>query len=53
MTSDGDTKDDVRLPDGDVGAKITKLFKEEEKETRKLDLGSNCRSVTTAANTSH
>ncbi|KAK4112163.1 translation initiation factor eIF-5A [Canariomyces notabilis] len=33
MTSDGDTKDDVRLPDGEVGEKIKKLFKEEEKET--------------------
>lgn len=35
MTSDGDMKDDVRMPEGDVGAKITKLFKEEEKDTRK------------------
>ncbi|GAB1318801.1 translation initiation factor eIF5A [Madurella fahalii] len=33
MTSDGDTKDDVKLPEGDVGEKIKKLFKEEEKET--------------------
>ncbi|KAK4193921.1 eukaryotic translation initiation factor 5A-1 [Podospora australis] len=33
MNSDGDIKDDVRLPDGDVGSKITKMFKEEEKET--------------------
>lgn len=33
MTAEGDTKDDVRMPEGDVGAKITKLFKEEEKET--------------------
>ncbi|KXX82153.1 Eukaryotic translation initiation factor 5A-1 [Madurella mycetomatis] len=33
MTSDGDTKDDVKLPEGDVGTKINKLFKEEEKET--------------------
>jgi hypothetical protein len=38
MTSDGDTKDDVRLPDGEVGEKIKKLFKEEEKETRKFQL---------------
>jgi len=33
MTSDGDTKDDVRMPDGEIGAKIKKLFLEEEKET--------------------
>ncbi|KAJ4300464.1 translation initiation factor eIF5A [Collariella sp. IMI 366227] len=33
MTSDGDMKDDVRMPEGDVGAKINKLFVEEEKET--------------------
>jgi translation initiation factor 5A len=37
MTADGDTKDDVKMPEGDLGAKITKLFKEEEKDTRKLD----------------
>jgi translation initiation factor 5A len=36
MTSEGDTKDDVKMPEGEVGAKITKLFKEEEKDTRKL-----------------
>lgn len=36
MTSDGDTKDDVRMPEGDVGAKINKLFVEEEKETRRF-----------------
>ncbi|KAK4236633.1 eukaryotic translation initiation factor 5A-1 [Achaetomium macrosporum] len=33
MTADGDTKDDVKMPEGDLGAKITKLFKEEEKDT--------------------
>ncbi|KAK4100824.1 translation initiation factor eIF-5A [Parathielavia hyrcaniae] len=33
MTGDGDTKDDVRMPEGEVGAKITKLFKDDEKET--------------------
>jgi translation initiation factor 5A len=35
MTADGDTKDDVKMPEGDLGAKITKLFKEEEKDTSK------------------
>ncbi|KAL2021942.1 hypothetical protein VTK56DRAFT_6361 [Thermocarpiscus australiensis] len=33
MTSDGDTKDDVKLPEGELGARITKMFKEEEKDT--------------------
>ncbi|AEO67017.1 7fc66b1a-31dc-4e77-9166-d2105d06d448 [Thermothielavioides terrestris] len=33
MTAEGDTKDDVRMPEGEIGAKITKLFKEEEKDT--------------------
>lgn len=33
MTDDGDTKDDVKVPDGEVGEKIRKLFTEEEKDT--------------------
>jgi len=32
MTDDGDTKDDVKVPDGEVGDRINKLFKEEEKD---------------------
>ena len=36
MTSDGDIKDDVRMPEGDVAAKINKLFVEEEKDTRRF-----------------
>lgn len=36
MNDDGDTKDDVRMPDGEVGDKITRLFREEEKDTSKL-----------------
>ena len=36
MTGDGEPKDDVKMPDGDVGAKINKLFKEEEKDTRRF-----------------
>merc|ERR1712078_640641 len=32
MTDDGDTKDDVKVPDGGVGDRINKLFKEEEKD---------------------
>ena len=35
MADDGETKDDVKVPDGDVGDKITKLFKDEEKDTSK------------------
>ena len=33
MNDDGDTKDDVKMPDGEIGDKITKLFKVEEKDT--------------------
>ena len=37
MADDGDTKDDVKVPDGEVGEKIQKLFKTEEKDTSKCD----------------
>jgi translation initiation factor 5A len=40
MNDDGDTKDDVKVPDGEVGSKITKLFKEEEKDTNVVILTS-------------
>jgi translation initiation factor 5A len=33
MSDDGDTKDDVRMPEGEIGEKINKLFKVEEKDT--------------------
>ncbi|KAH6658950.1 eukaryotic translation initiation factor 5A [Truncatella angustata] len=33
MEENGDTKDDIKLPDGEVGQKITRLFQEEEKDT--------------------
>jgi translation initiation factor 5A len=33
MDDNGDTKDDVKIPDGEVGDKIEKLFKTEEKDT--------------------
>lgn len=36
MSDDGETKDDVKVPDGEVGDKITKLFKTEEKDTSTL-----------------
>lgn len=35
MNDDGDTKDDVRVPDGEIGDKINKLFKVDEKDTSK------------------
>ena len=38
MADDGETKDDVKVPDGEVGEKIEKLFTTEEKDTSK----SNC-----------
>jgi translation initiation factor 5A len=33
MSEDGSTKDDVKIPDGEVGDKIKKLFNEENKDT--------------------
>jgi len=36
MADDGETKDDVKVPDGEVGEKIDKLFTTEEKDTSKF-----------------
>lgn len=33
MADDGATKDDVKVPEGEVGEKIEKLFRTEEKDT--------------------
>jgi hypothetical protein len=33
MADDGETKDDVKIPEGEVGEKIEKLFTVEEKDT--------------------
>lgn len=33
MNDDGDLKDDVRMPDGEVGDKIIRFFRTEEKDT--------------------
>ncbi len=33
MSDDGSTKDDVKMPDGEVGEKIEKLFRGDEKDT--------------------
>lgn len=35
MADDGETKDDVKVPEGEVGEKIEKLFRQEEKDTSK------------------
>ena len=35
MDDSGTTKDDVKVPDGEVGEKIIKLFKTDEKDTSK------------------
>lgn len=35
MSDDGSTKDDVKVPDGEVGDKINKLFTEDGKDTSK------------------
>ena len=37
MSDDGSTKDDVKLPDGEVGDKINKLFTEDGKDTSKYN----------------
>ena len=36
MGDDGDTKDDVKVPEGEVGDKIERLFRTEEKDTSKV-----------------
>lgn len=36
MSDDGSTKDDVKLPDNEIGEKITKLYTEEGKDTSEL-----------------
>ena len=33
MSEDGTMKDDVKSPEGEIGAKIEKLFRDEEKDT--------------------
>jgi translation initiation factor 5A len=38
MDDAGNTKDDVKLPDGETGDKITKLFTEENKDTSMFQL---------------
>lgn len=35
MTDGGDTKDDVKLPENEIGDKIRKMFQEEEKDVSK------------------
>ena len=35
MSDDGETKDDVKVPEGEVGEKIEKLFRADEKDTSK------------------
>ncbi|KAF7846265.1 hypothetical protein BT93_L4731 [Corymbia citriodora subsp. variegata] len=42
MDEQGTSKDDVKVPEGEVGEKITKLFKEEEKDVSKYTLGTVC-----------
>lgn len=36
MADNGDTKDDVKVPEGEVGEKIDKLFRVDEKDTSKF-----------------
>lgn len=39
MADDGETKDDVKVPDGEIGEKIQKLFRVEEKDTSECTFG--------------
>lgn len=43
MSDDGSTKDDVKVPDGETGDKISKLFTDEGKDVSKF-----CETVSTA-----
>ena len=36
MDEGGDTKDDVKVPDGDLGERISRLFRDEEKDLSTL-----------------
>jgi len=38
MHDDGSTKDDVKVPDGEVGERITRLFRDEEKDVNVIVL---------------
>jgi len=38
MSEGGETKDDVKMPEGEVGEKIQKLFRDEEKDTNVIVL---------------
>jgi len=38
MSDDGSTKDDVKVPDGETGDKIKKLFQEDGKDTNVIVL---------------
>ncbi|RQM07891.1 hypothetical protein DH86_00000781, partial [Scytalidium sp. 3C] len=38
MSEDGETKDDVKVPEGEIGEKINRLFTEEEKDTNVIVL---------------
>ncbi|KAG9560870.1 hypothetical protein KCU77_g18044, partial [Aureobasidium melanogenum] len=38
MLDDGSTKDDVKVPDNEVGERINKLFNDEQKDTNVIIL---------------
>jgi translation initiation factor 5A len=45
MADDGETKDDVKVPEGEVGEKIEKLFTTEEKDTSEFASLSDSRRI--------
>lgn len=38
MDDNGNTKDDVKVPDTEIGDKITRMFRDEEKDCSKCPL---------------
>jgi hypothetical protein len=47
MSDDGSTKDDVKIPDGETGDKIHKMFTEDGKDTSRLHSGNLLRIMLT------
>lgn len=45
MKDDGDTKDDVKVPDNELGERIIKMFRDEEKDVSKYNLESDDQSI--------
>ena len=42
MADDGSTKDDVKMPEGEIGTRIDKLYNVEEKDTSMFASTTSC-----------